>query len=135
MCAIAHRARDPPAWSQDMGSCLIEPADKSKLAKTLGGKLVERYGQRRFYTIREIKSAYAETSLPLDWSCWGYAMFSAQPDFDAYHGILGETCDYVAMKGEMLASLTSQAADSWFSLDMSWIDLPDLDLGSFFDPT
>jgi hypothetical protein len=116
-----------------MATCGISPGDKARLARALGGKLVKTYGKQRFYTVRQVKSVYSDTGLPLDWSCWGYALFTDHGEFDAYHRLLGEACDYAAMKAQMLTSMTADAGDGWLSFDMSWIDLPGFDLGSFID--
>jgi len=54
-------------------------------------------------------------------------------DFEAYHRSTGETCDYGSMKADMTSALTDGASESWFDLDVSWLDGPDIDLSSVFD--
>ena len=35
------------------------------------------------------------------------------------------------MKGEMLSSVSTTADSSWFDLDLSWLEFPDIDLSLF----
>ena len=44
---------------------------------------------------------------------------------------MGEACDYVSMKAEMLASVSIGSDASWFDIDLSWIEFPDLDWSIF----
>ena len=59
-------------------------------------------------------------------------------DFDAFHQSIGESCDDLGMKSDMLASVSkSDNASSGFGFNfgLSWIAFPDLDwsLFDFFD--
>ncbi len=46
---------------------------------------------------------------------------------------MGETCDYVAMKTELVGDLTGGASGDWFSFDLSWLEWPDVSSASLFD--
>lgn len=61
------------------------------------------------------------------------SVYSSRKNFDEHHTATGENCDYAAMKGEMTAAMTDGASESWFDIDMSWLDWPDFDLSSIFD--
>ena len=37
------------------------------------------------------------------------------------------------MKSELVASLTEGASESWFDVNVSWLDWPDIDLSGIFD--
>jgi len=55
--------------------------------------------------------------------------------FDKYHESIGESCDYLGMKQSMISSMTDNASDTWFDFDfdLSWLELPDIDISSIFD--
>jgi hypothetical protein len=61
------------------------------------------------------------------------ALYASPADFTAYHDEIGEQCDYASMKAEMTAALTDGASGSWFDVDLSWLDWPDIELPSIFD--
>ena len=63
--------------------------------------------------------------------------FSSRKDFNEYHQALGENCDYVAMKSEMLQGLTVSDTGTWLDIsnldmDTSWLDFGDV-FGSILD--
>jgi hypothetical protein len=66
-----------------------------------------------------------------DFFCWSHAAFNSHGDFDAYHRSIGEDCDYASMKAEMLASVSSVDDASWFDIDLSWLEFPDVDWSIF----
>jgi hypothetical protein len=116
-----------------VGICTVEPKDKKELGTRVGHRLVRDYGKRRFYTPQQVRSAVHAESFPMDWACWGYALFCTPEDFAAVHRTLGEACDFAAMKADMTSAVTDGASGSWFDLDLSWLDWPDIDLSSVFD--
>lgn len=73
--------------------------------------------------------------IPLDIDCWMYALYTSHADFDAHHRLTGELCDYGAMRSYMIVAITDGAASpaSWFSIDLSWLEWPDIDLSSIFE--
>jgi hypothetical protein len=119
-----------------MPACAIAPTDRRKQARLVGNDLVENYGRKQYYTPLEIRNANRRQAIPIDFSCWSYAMFTSHEDFDAYHRSLGEVCDYVAMKSEMLSSVSTAIDSSWFDFDLSWLQFPEIDwsIFDFFDP-
>jgi hypothetical protein len=123
-----------------MPACAIQPADRNKQIRVVGNDLVKNYGKKKFYTVQEVKNANRRQSIDYDAGCWSHAFFNSHRDFDEYHAKIGETCDYAAMKREMLDSVTTTADSSSvfdlnFDLDLSWLELPDIDwsLFDFFD--
>ena len=115
-----------------MPACLIAPSDRRTQARLVGNDLVKNYGKKPYYTTLEVRNANRRQGIQADFTCWSYAMFSSHEDFNAYHQSLGESCDYVAMKGEMLSSVSSATDWSWFDLNLSWLEFPHVDW-SFFD--
>jgi hypothetical protein len=118
-----------------MPACAIKPADRREQVRVVGNDLVEHYGKKHFYTVDEVKAANRRQSINVDVGCWSHAAFNTHRDFDAYHRSIGEACDYGAMKAEMLESVSSVAETSWTDLDLSWLELPDIDFSifDFFD--
>ena len=118
-----------------MPACAIAPADRRKQARLVGNDLVKNYGKKPYYTPLEIRNANRRQGIQLDVSCWSYAMFSSREDFDSYHQSLGETCDYVAMKSDMLSSVSGASDTSLFDFDLSWIEFPSIEWSvfDFFD--
>jgi hypothetical protein len=114
-----------------MRACAMPPEDRRKQVKLVGDDLVKHYGKKRFYTIKQVKEANRRQNISLDFGCWSHATFNTHADFDAYHESVGEQCDYLAMKAEMLGSVSTMADTSWFDLDLSWLEFPDIDWSIF----
>jgi hypothetical protein len=124
--------------------CPPAPSDKRKYISDLGKILVTDYGKKKYYKPKEVKKAHEKSAWSgLDFDCWGMSTYSSHADFNKYHQETGETCDYVAMKSEMLEgiSLTDSIHLSELSnvdLDASWLDIGDLlegimdGIGEFF---
>ena len=96
-----------------------------KIAAKLGPKLIKDHGKKKHYTKKEIDQSYNGLDIPFDFNCWGYSMFMEHGSFDSAHAEMGETCDFISMKTEMLNLVPKKAESSWFDFD--W-DLSELDL-------
>ena len=116
--------------------CHPTPPDKKAYISNIGRTLVKDYGKQKFYKPEQVKTAakkneYRYTSLhSVDWYCWAMCVFSSPIDFNTYHLAIGDVCDYVEMKKEMLGA---------FLVDIDWLTLPDfdfnmswVDIGDFF---
>ncbi|WP_223559869.1 hypothetical protein [Chryseobacterium lathyri] len=125
--------------------CTPLPEDRKKYIKDLGSILVDDYGKKKFYKPEEIKKANQKTSWSnisgaIDYSCWGMAVFSSHEDFDSYHKVSGEICDYAEMKQAMLEGISSGGFNfvipelSDTEIDLSWLDIGDIfqAVGEFF---
>jgi hypothetical protein len=88
-----------------MRACTISPANRKKQVQLVGNDLVKNYGKKKYYTVEEVKAATKRQNIDLDYACWSHAVFNTHGDFDAYHQAMGESCDYVAMKSEMLSTV------------------------------
>lgn len=117
--------------------CALAPRDKRSQAKRVGDDLVRRHGKREFYSVEQVRAANRRSGIGVDVACWSHALFNSHEDFDRLHRDAGEACDYLAMKQEMLVSLSSGTPSSWFDFDfdLSWLEFPDLDWSvfDFFD--
>ncbi len=123
-----------------MPACAIQPADRKKQIRLVGNDLVKNHGKKKFYTVQEVKNANRRQGISYDFACWSHAFFNTHIDFDDYHTRIGEACDYVSMKREMLNSITTSSDSSSFfdvnfDFDLSWLELPDVDwsIFDFFD--
>jgi len=114
-----------------MPACAIAPADRRSQIQLVGNDLISNYGKKDHYTVEEVQEANKRQGIKVDISCWSHAVFNSHEDFDRYHRTLGESCDYVAMKKEMLDAVGSGADASWFDFDLSWLEFPSLDLSIF----
>lgn len=114
-----------------MRACAMKPSDRREQVRRVGNDLVRHYGKKRFYTVDEVKNAHRRQSIGLDFACWSHAAFNSHGDFDAYHRSVGENCDYAAMKREMLDAVSDSSDTSWFDIDLSWLDFPDIDWSIF----
>jgi hypothetical protein len=118
-----------------MRNCTISPADRRRQAQLVGNDLAKHYGKRNFYTIDQVKQSNTRQKIDIDVACWSHALFNTHEDFDRFHTLIGEVCDYASMKADMLRSIstdtTSNADASWFDWDLSWIEFPDIDLSLF----
>ena len=125
-------------------TCPPAPTNKKEYITDLGKILVEDYGKKPFYKPEEVEEANKKTKWysNLDFGCWGMSTYSSHEDFDKYHEQIGETCDYGAMKTEMLSGAVSADNLSWFDfasadlptidIDASWLDFGDA-FGTIFD--
>jgi hypothetical protein len=113
----------------------MKPTDRRRQVKLVGDDLVKNHGRKSFYSVEEVKAANRRQGIGLDFGCWSHATFNSHKDFDAYHQSIGESCDYVSMKAEMLSSVSTAADTSWFDVDLSWLEFPDIDwsIFDFFD--
>lgn len=120
-----------------MPACAISPSDCRDQVRRVGNDLVKNNGRKEYYTVQEVKDANRRQSIPYDLSCWSYAAFNSHEDFDDYHRSIGESCDYVSMKLDMLSSVSNGNELSWldFDIDLSWLEFPDIDwsIFDFFD--
>lgn len=120
-----------------MPACSMKQSDRREQLRRVGNDLVAHYGRKKFYSVAEVSAANRRARVEPDFACWSLAAFNARGDFDAYHRGMGETCDYVSMKKAMLESAVT--ADGWslfdLDFDLSWLELPDIDLSifDFFD--
>ena len=118
-----------------MPACHIAPADRRRQVRLVGNDLLKHYGKKRYYTVNEVRDANRRQHIGIDFVCWSHASFNSHKDFDDHHHSIGESCDYVSMKSEMLSSVSTASDTSWFDIDLSWLEFPDIDfsLFDFFD--
>jgi hypothetical protein len=116
-----------------MTLCSLAPADKKSYARDIGEILFRTYGKKKFYSPEQVKRASSQSRYNIDWHCWAMCIFSSPADFNAYHKLVGETCDYASMKAEMTLAITDGDSDAWFDIDLSWLEWPDFELPSIFD--
>lgn len=118
-----------------MAACAQSPGDKRAQAKAVGDDLVRNYGKKPYYTVDEVKAANRRQKIDVDFCCWSHALFNSHADFDSHHRAIGEQCDYAGMKAEMLQSVSATPDGSWFDMDLSWLEFPDIDFSifDFFD--
>ena len=118
-----------------MSTCNTPPKNKKEFIIKLGNHLNASYGKKPFYSVKETKDSMKSLDYPIDYFCWGHAVFNAAIDFHRHHQSIGETCDQAEMKAEMGNAFAEAADGSWFDVDLSWLEWPDIDFSSFFDFT
>ncbi len=111
--------------------CAISPADKARQAKKVGDDLIRHHGKRKFYSVQQVRSANQRYNIEIDYACWSHSLFNTHYDFDRIHIDVGEACDYLSMKKDMLESLSTSDTSSWFDFDLSWLEFPDIDWSDF----
>lgn len=119
-----------------MPACAISPSDRRQQVSRVGNDLLRHYGKKPYYSVEQVRNANRRQGIKADVGCWSHATFNTHEDFDSYHQFIGESCDYLSMKGDMLSSVSTGSSDtSWFDLDLSWLQFPDIDLSvfDFFD--
>lgn len=116
-------------------SCTPSPTNKKEYITDIGKILVAQNGKKKYYKPEEVKKAHRKSkwydSHVPDFSCWAMSTFSSHSDFDTYHQLTGEACDYVAMKTEMLSGLSISSNTDWtdipdLDIDASWLDFGDI---------
>lgn len=122
-------------------TCPPAPTNKKEYIAEIGSILVKEHGKKKYYKPEEVKKASRKSksyqASGTDWHCWAMCTFSSHSDFDAYHKLNEEVCDYAAMKSEMLVGLGAGTSADWLSIpdldiDSSWMDFGDF-FGSLFD--
>ncbi len=113
-------------------TCPPTPHNKEKYISAIGEDLVNAYGKKEFYSPEEVRESHQKKKRDYDWdySCWAMSIFSNHEDFDEYHRMAGESCDYNEMRQEMLGGSESGIWETLISLpdfnaDGSWIYLTD----------
>ncbi len=118
-----------------MRACAIKPEDRRRQLQLVGNDLLKNYGKKKYYSVMEVKNSNKRQGIGIDVGCWSHAFFNTHKDFDDFHTRMGESCDYVSMKSEMLGSVSRTQESALFDFDLSWLELPDIDLSifDFFD--
>ena len=117
-----------------MTALTLSPSEKKAYGKAVGEILVRDHGKKQYYSSSEVHMASREVLKPcFDWHCWAMSLYTSPTEFKSYQDSIGETCDYAAMKADMTSALTDGASDSWFDLDISWLEWPDIVLPSIYD--
>ncbi|WP_394747726.1 DUF6559 family protein [Spongiimicrobium salis] len=121
-------------------TCPPAPPNKKEYIADIGKTLVAEYGKKKYYKPAEVESvaqkSKANTDPTSDYACWAMCVFSSLEDFTAHHHELGESCNYEAMKTEMLHGLSQSPTTSWMDipdldLDTSWLDFGEVFEGVF----
>ena len=90
--------------------------------RMLGHRLRARYGSEPHYTPEQVKRTAVDSGIDSAFICYALALYCERGAFDAYHRAEGETCDYVAMRGELgvapdataIELCATDAAGGWF---------------------
>lgn len=90
--------------------------------KQLPVALAHRYGRRDHYEPEQVRTVLHDRRLTSDWDCYAFAMFCDAMAFDAYHASIGETCSWLAMRGELGLDATHVASDIGSHVDTSSVD-------------
>lgn len=114
-----------------MTACAIKPEDQRKQVRLVGNDLVKNYGKKKYYSVQEVKDANRRQGIDIDLYCWSHAFFNSHIDFDAYHESIGESCNYLEMKKEMMEAVSCSDDTSWFDFELSWLEFPDMDWSIF----
>ena len=120
-------------------NCNQLPNNKKEYIRDIGKILVEKHGKKPFYKPEEVKEAHKSSSWaePIDYSCWAMSTYSSHTDFDQYHEMHGEVCDYSAMRTEILQDFSHSDISNLLDtnsdlLDSSWLDF-DLNFGDILE--
>lgn len=56
------------------------------------------------------------------------SMYVSEPDFVDYHNLVGESCDYVAMRSEMASAFDGVSFEGLDFSGLSWLDTFSFDM-------
>lgn len=116
-----------------MAACEMKPEDKKALVGSVGEKLVERHGKKKYYKPEQVRKATRESGWDIDLVCWAHCIYLSPEDFSFVHSAAGEVCDQAVMKAEVLADLAGSEGFQLPDIDLSWLEWPDIDLPDLFD--
>jgi hypothetical protein len=112
----------------------LSRSEKKAYGKAVGEILARDYGKQQYYSSSQVHMASREVLKPgFNWHCWAMCLYTSPTEFKSYHDSINETFDYAAMKAEMTSALTDGASNSWFDLELSWLEWPDIELPSIYD--
>ncbi len=120
-------------WHVGLMSRPPSQKEKKTYLNAVGQKLVERRGKKKYYSREEVDEAITNALVTIDWACLAYCVFLDEATFDAIHAGIDVVCDYHEMRRDALAALTEESGFLEMDLDLSWLEWPDIDLGSVFD--
>ena len=131
-----------------MSVCHIPPKDKNAFIDKVGQELTIRHGKKKHYSQPQVERAVRSSGYSPDYDCWAYCVFMDGPDFNRFHQMIGESCNFDLMRTSMLQDIAPTMGFTlpdfggfqvdWPNFDFSsfeWpsIDWPDIDLSGFFD--
>lgn len=116
-----------------MPACEQPPPDKKVFARSVGHELLVKHGKHKYYSREQITSSCRELGYVIDWHCWAMCLFMEPVEFNLYHESIGESCDLLEMKSQMVDAVTDGQSYSWFEMDLSWLEWPDIDMSDLFD--
>lgn len=101
-----------------------------KYLKETGAQLRDRHGRQKYYTPAQVKQSILESGCSSAYDCYALALYCSEPDFDAYHQLTGEPCNYQVMRQDICDFFASFFGgelnfDACDALDLS--DRPDID--------
>ena len=88
-----------------MSTCAISVEDKRSLAKRVGKDLKSNFGRKNFYHSYEVTAAMRRLGYAREWDSWALSLYVSRYDFDIYHSVRGEACDYTATHASMISSI------------------------------
>lgn len=115
-----------------MSNPLTPEAKKAYLNK-VGKKLVERHGKKKYYSRKEVEGVIKLTPDAVNLAFLAYGVFTNQETFQHIHQETEKGYSYEEMRRDALSALTDSGSYLDIDLDLSWLDWPDIDLGSVFD--
>lgn len=116
-----------------VAACELAPKDKKALVDAVGKELVRKHGKQRYYRPADVAEAATASGYPVDVHCWAYCIFTCPRDFASLHEATGVACDYLAMRGDVLAELANGGSFSLLDTGLSWLEWPDIDLDGPID--
>ena len=74
-----------------------------KFVVQLPADLTREFGKKRKYTPEEIEAVFKKYNYRKEqkYWCYGFALYSGRPEFQAYHHARNESCDFGAMRKEI----------------------------------
>jgi hypothetical protein len=115
----------------------IPDEDVKKAAIAVGKELHEQEGKQRYYGSDKVQRAVEKVLDTVDLADVTLqiveALFTSKDDFEKAHEGVEDACDYSEAKEKAVHAVTDGASDSWFDVDMSWLEWPDIELPNVFD--
>ena len=95
-----------------MSACAISVKDKRSLARRVGKDLRNNCGRKNFYHSYEVTAAMRRLGYLPNWDCWALSLYVSPHDFDVYHSVRGESCDYAGMHAAMRNSVEQEGLET-----------------------
>lgn len=92
--------------------CNIDPVNKKEFGINVYKNLHEKYGQKNYYEVSEIKEVVKRLGYPVSYECWALVAFMMPANAGEYFRAKETPMDILGMKREFILAMTDGAKNN-----------------------